>query len=45
MAPEVALRYRDTVLAAGGSRDAADLVAAFLGRPTNTEAFDRWLAG
>ena len=45
MAPEVALRYRDTVLAAGGSRDAADLVASFLGRPTNTEAFDRWLAG
>ena len=45
MAPEVALRYRDTVLAPGGSRDAADLVASFLGRPTNTEAFDRWLAG
>ena len=45
MAPEVALRYRDTVLAAGGSRDAADLVETFLGRPTNTEAFDRWLAG
>lgn len=42
--PEVSRRYRDTVLAAGGSRDAADLVESFLGRPTNTEAFDRWLA-
>ena len=43
MAPGVARRYRDTVLAAGGSRDAADLVRSFLGRPTNTDAFDRWL--
>ena len=32
-APEVAHRYRDRVLAPGGSRDAADLVADFLGRP------------
>ena len=45
MAPDVARRYRDTVLAAGGSRDAADLVGSFLGRPTSTDAFDRWLAG
>ncbi|MCW2757527.1 MAG: Peptidase, partial [Nocardioidaceae bacterium] len=30
-APEVALRYRDRVLAAGGSQDAADLVEDFLG--------------
>jgi thimet oligopeptidase len=41
--PVVAHRYRDTVLAPGGSRDAADLVAEFLGRPYNTEAFSRWL--
>jgi thimet oligopeptidase len=36
-------RYRDTILAAGGSKDAADLVAEFLGRPYNVEAFTRWL--
>jgi thimet oligopeptidase len=41
--PEVAHRYRDAVLAPGGSKDAADLVADFLGRPYNTEAFSAWL--
>jgi len=34
----------DQVLAAGGSKDAADLVADFLGRPYNADAFNRWLA-
>jgi thimet oligopeptidase len=43
LSTEVARRYRDTVLAPGGSRDAADLVADFLGRPYDTEAFSRWL--
>ncbi|MCW2760548.1 MAG: Peptidase [Marmoricola sp.] len=43
-APEVAHRYRDTVLAAGGSRDAADLVEEFLGRPYDNRAFTAWLA-
>jgi thimet oligopeptidase len=38
-----AKRYRDTVLAAGGSRDAAELVADFLGRPYDSTAFTRWL--
>lgn len=42
-APEVAHRYRDTVLAAGGSRDAADLVEDFLGRPYDNRAFKAWL--
>ena len=42
-APEVAHRYRDTVLAAGGSRDAADLVEEFLGRPYDNRAFTAWL--
>jgi thimet oligopeptidase len=42
-APEVAHRYRDAVLAPGGSKDAADLVEDFLGRPYNTEAFSAWL--
>ena len=41
--PERAHRYRDTILAAGGSADAADLVAEFLGRPYNSEAFASWL--
>ncbi|MGO4255450.1 M3 family metallopeptidase [Marmoricola sp. RAF53] len=44
-AEEVAHRYRDRVLTPGGSRDAAVLVADFLGRPYNTEAFSRWLNG
>ncbi len=44
LAADVATRYRDTVLAPGGSKDAADLVADFLGRPYNADAFGRWLA-
>jgi thimet oligopeptidase len=43
-APEVAARYRDRVLAPGGSCDAADLVADFLGRPSSFDAFERWLS-
>ncbi|MEO5710363.1 MAG: M3 family metallopeptidase [Nocardioidaceae bacterium] len=39
----VAHRYRDRVLAPGGSRDAADLVVDFLGRPYAFDAFARWL--
>jgi thimet oligopeptidase len=42
-APEVAHRYRDRVLAAGGSKDAADLVADFLGRPFSFDSFAAWL--
>jgi len=42
--PGPAIAYRDKVLVPGGSADAADLVADFLGRPFNTEAFARWLA-
>ena len=41
--PTVARRYRDEVLARGGSADAADLVAAFLGRPYSFESFEQWL--
>jgi thimet oligopeptidase len=41
--PAIAHRYRDRVLAAGGSRDAADLVADFLGRPFSFDAFAAWL--
>jgi thimet oligopeptidase len=41
--PGVAHRYRDTILAAGGSKDAADLVEDFLGRPFSFDAFATWL--
>jgi thimet oligopeptidase len=43
-APAVARRYRERVLEPGGSRDAADLVADFLGRPYSFDAFEAWLA-
>ena len=43
LSPEVAHRYRDAVLVPGGSKDAADLVEDFLGRPYDTEAFSAWL--
>ncbi|WP_426749372.1 M3 family metallopeptidase [Myxococcus sp. Y35] len=43
MDPATARRYRDTVLAPGGSRDAADLVRSFLGRDYGFEAYTRWL--
>ncbi len=43
-APGVAARYREQVLAPGGSRDAADLVADFLGRPYTFDAYAAWLA-
>ncbi|MEO6885917.1 MAG: M3 family metallopeptidase [Jatrophihabitantaceae bacterium] len=42
--PTVAHRYRDTILARGGSADAAELVADFLRRPYSFDAFGRWLS-
>jgi thimet oligopeptidase len=45
MDPEVARRYRTEILERGGSRDAADMVTAFLGRPYSFDAYRRWLAG
>jgi thimet oligopeptidase len=42
--PSVARRYRDEILARGGSADAADLVAAFLGRSYSFDAYAAWLA-
>jgi thimet oligopeptidase len=41
---EVAHRYRDLILAPGGTRDAADLVEEFLGRPYTFDAYAEWLA-
>ncbi len=44
LASEVARRYREAVLAPGGSAPAADLVRAFLGRDYTVDAFRAWLA-
>lgn len=41
--PTVARAYRDKVLAGGGTKDAADLVADFLGRPYTFDAYAAWL--
>ncbi|HKP87145.1 MAG TPA: M3 family metallopeptidase [Blastocatellia bacterium] len=43
LAPGVAKRYRETVLAPGGSRPAAKLVEDFLGRPSSFMAWQAWL--
>ncbi len=40
----VGRRYREHILAPGGSADAAVLVERFLGRPSRFEAFQQWLA-
>jgi thimet oligopeptidase len=41
--PSIATRYRECILAPGGSKDAADLVTDFLGRPFSFAAFTAWL--
>jgi len=43
LAPEVARRYRDAVLAPGGSARAAELVRGFLQRDYSFDAFRGWL--
>jgi len=43
MSPEPARRYRRTILEAGGSKPAAELVKDFLGRPHAFEAYEKWL--
>jgi thimet oligopeptidase len=43
-AVDVATRYRDRVLVPGGTKDAADLVADFLGRPYSFDSYAAWLA-
>ena len=40
---KIATRYRDAVLAPGGSMPAARLVERFLGRPFSFEAYRQWL--
>jgi thimet oligopeptidase len=41
--PVVAQKYREQVLAASGRKGANELVADFLGRPYNFQAFKSWL--
>jgi len=43
LAPGAAKEYRETVLAAGGSKPAAQLVRDFLGRDFNEQAWKAWL--
>jgi thimet oligopeptidase len=43
MALPVTHKYRDTILVPGGTKDAADLVKDFLGRPYNFKAFEKYL--
>jgi Zn-dependent oligopeptidase len=43
LSPGVAKKYRETVLAPGGSAPAAKLVEGFLGRPFNNKAWTDWL--
>jgi thimet oligopeptidase len=41
--PEAAVRYRDAVLAPGGSAPAAELIERFLGRPYSFDSYRAWL--
>jgi Zn-dependent oligopeptidase len=43
LAPTVASKYRNDVLAPGGSKPAATLVADFVGRPFSYKAWEDWL--
>lgn len=42
---DTAARYRREILEPGGTRDAQDLVRAFLGRESTFDAYRDWLAG
>lgn len=42
--PAIARRYREAILAPGGTKPAAELIADFLGRPYSTAAYQEWLA-
>ncbi len=43
--PEVAARYRNSVLGASGTKPAAEMVRDFLGRPYSFQAYADWLNG
>ena len=42
--PSATAAYRDKILAPGGTKDAADLVKDFLGRPYSFAAFEKYLS-
>ncbi len=44
MSTDVTYRYRDKILAAGGTKDAADLVKDFLGRKYDFKAYEKYLS-
>lgn len=39
MNPEMGARYRNVVLAPGGTKDAIDVIEEFLGRKPNNDAY------
>ena len=43
--PELAAKYRNSLLGASGTKPAADLVRDFLGRPYSFQAYADWLNG
>lgn len=43
MDPETAHKYRDTILAPGGSKDASELIKDFLGRDYSFDTYRDWL--
>jgi thimet oligopeptidase len=43
LAHDIAKRYRDAVLAPGGSKPASELVKAFLGRDFDFASWQKWL--
>ena len=43
LSTEVTYKYRDKILAAGGTKDAADLVRDFLGRKYDFKAYEKYL--
>jgi thimet oligopeptidase len=43
--PKVAAKYRETVLAASGTKPASELVQDFMGRPYSFRAYADWLNG
>ena len=42
---DISARYRQKILEPGGTKDAADLVEDFLGRPAQMDAYKKWLQG
>jgi thimet oligopeptidase len=43
--PAIARKYRDSILAASGTKPAAEMVSDFLGRPYSFKAYADWLNG